>query len=208
MSDSLKDNNQGVLIIISAPSGCGKTTIVERLLKRNPDWSRSISVTTRKPRIGEKTGIDYQFVSHDEFSKMDANGQLLESAQVFDQYYGTPNEFVRKKLSEGFRVVLAIDVQGMKKIIQRADAKLPVFSIFVLPPSLKILRERLEGRKTDTSEQIERRLAIAQDEIKHASEYNCTVMNQQIEQTVSEIESLVKEFEKKRRNKSNAIRTS
>jgi guanylate kinase len=208
LSDSLKDNNQGVLIIISAPSGCGKTTIVERLLKRNPDWSRSISVTTRKPRIGEKTGIDYQFVSHDEFSKMDANGQLLESAQVFDQYYGTPNEFVRKKLSEGFRVVLAIDVQGMKKIIQRADAKLPVFSIFVLPPSLKILRERLEGRKTDTSEQIERRLAIAQDEIKHASEYNCTVMNQQIEQTVSEIESLVKEFEKKRRNKSNAIRTS
>lgn len=208
MNDSLKENNQGVLIIISAPSGCGKTTIVERLLKRNPSWSRSISVTTRKPRIGEKEGVDYLFVSHDEFSHMEANNQLLESAQVFEQYYGTPNEFVRKKLIEGFRVVLAIDVQGMKKIVKKADAEMPVFSIFVLPPSLKILRERLEGRKTDTPEQIERRLAIAQDEIKHANEYDCTVMNKQIEQTVSEIESLVKEFEKKRRNKANAIRTS
>lgn len=198
----------GVLIIVSAPSGCGKTTIVERLLKRHPDWGRSISVTTRQPREGEKAGGDYYFVEQAAFSEMQKKGEFLESATVFGNSYGTPKQYVVERLAEGNHVILAIDVQGMLKIKKEHSEDMELVTIFVLPPSIKILKERLEGRKTDSPEQIEKRLAMAQEEIKHAKFYDFTVMNQNLEQTVLEVERCIEQKDKQRRDKSNAIRTT
>lgn len=190
---------QGLLVIISAPSGCGKTTIVDRLVKRHPDWVRSVSATTRAPRPGEKDAQDYFFVTSKAFKEMDAKGELLESAKVHDQFYGTPKEFVSQQLVAGKNVILAIDVQGTKKIKKILDAKTYCLTVFVLPPSVKVLRERLEGRKTETPEEIQRRIEVAQDEIKEAGFYDVAVVNQNLEQTILEIESVI-EKQKKERN--------
>ena len=185
------------LIVISAPSGCGKTTIVDRLLKRHADWVRSVSVTTRPPRTGEKSGQDYFFVDAGSFKKMVQENALLEHARVFEQEYGTPKSFVMEQLARGKKVILAIDVQGTKEIKKRVDKDIPVFTIFVLPPSVKVLRERLEGRNTESPEQIDKRVDVAQDEIKEAGHYDCTVINQTLDQSVQEIEEAIENFEKK-----------
>ena len=190
---------KGLLVIISAPSGCGKTTIVDRLLKRHPDWVRSISMTTRAPRAGEKDAQDYFFVAPKAFKEMELKGELLESAKVHDQLYGTPKAFVSEQLAAGKNVILAIDVQGTKKIKKILDPKIPCLMLFVLPPSVKVLRERLEGRKTETPEEIQRRIEVAQDEIKEAGFYDVAVVNQNLEQTILEIESMI-EKQKKERN--------
>lgn len=189
---------QGILIVLSAPSGCGKTTIVDRLLKRNPDWMRSISATTRTPRTGEKDGQDYFFVSAARFAEMESKGELLESAKVFDEAYGTPKKFVRDELAAGKKIVLAIDVQGTRKIKKTWDAKWPLLTIFILPPSVKVLRERLEGRKTETPDQIQKRIEVAQDEIKEAAAYDLTLVNQNLEETIAEIEAAIEKFEKQK----------
>ncbi len=203
-----KHPKTGLLIIFSAPSGCGKTTIVDRLLKRHTDWIRSVSVTTRTPRIGEKGGGDYYFVLPSAFQQMEQNGELLESAKVFDHFYGTPKSFVIENLQSGKNVILTIDVQGMRKIKKAlADGKFPLLTVFVLPPSLKILRERLEGRKTETPEEIERRISMAQEEIKSANQYDFAVMNQSLEQTVFEIESFIEKKESERGEEKHALRT-
>lgn len=197
-----------MLVVLSAPSGCGKTTIVERLMKRHPDWIRSVSCTTRPPRMGEREGSDYFFLSADEFCKSRDEGQLLESATVFDHSYGTPRKHVMEALDAGKVVVLAIDVQGAGMIRKLAGEDLPTLSVFVLPPSIKVLRERLEGRKTDPAEEIDRRIAVAQTEIKEASHYDFTVMNQNLEQTVLDIEAFIDKALKKRRKSKNAVRSS
>jgi guanylate kinase len=190
--------SKGFLIILSAPSGCGKTTIVDRLLKRNPEWVRSVSVTTRPARQGEKPGEDYFFVSTPEFRKLVEEGALLEYAKVFDHDYGTPKSFVTEQLSRGKKIILAIDVQGTKKIRKSADKNIPLLTLFVLPPSVKVLRERLEGRNTESPEQIDKRIEVAQDEIKEAGSYDRAVVNQNLEQTVLEIEEAIQSFEKER----------
>ncbi len=184
--------------MISAPSGCGKTTIVDRLLKRSPDWVRSISMTTRAPRQGEKNGEDYFFVSAAEFKKKVDEGALLEHAKVFDQDYGTPKSFVLDQLKQGKKIILAIDVQGTKRIRKAVDKDIPLLTLFVLPPSVKVLRERLEGRNTESPEQIDKRIEVAQDEIKEAGSYDKAVVNQNLEQTVLEIEEAIELFEKER----------
>lgn len=194
-------SRQGVLVVISAPSGCGKTTIVERLLKRHPEWARSVSATTRAPRVGEKDGKDYYFLSHEAFVKMRDEKEFLESAEVFGHLYGTPKKFVDEKLNAGTNVILAIDVQGAKMIRNSLASQDHLVTVFVLPPSVKVLRERLEGRNTDSPEEIERRIQIAQDEIKEADYYDSTVVNQNLDQTVSEVEDLIEGFKKKRSNK-------
>ena len=190
---------EGLLLILSAPSGCGKTTIVDRLLKRHPDWAPSISVTTRVPRQGEKNGVDYFFVSARDFEAMASKSELLESAKVFGHFYGTPKRSVMEALDQGKKVILAIDTQGTKQVKKILDKKVPLASIFVLPPSVKILRERLEGRHTESPAEIQRRIEVAQDEIKAAAWYDFTVVNQNLEQTVSEIEQFVEKFQKERK---------
>ena len=208
ISSDSHPSSAGLLIIISAPSGCGKTTLVDRLLKRHPDWVRSISTTTRPPRVGEKDGEDYFFVAPQRFEQMEAKEEFLESAKVFDYVYGTPKAYVMRSLQEGKKIILAIDIQGMKKVKKAVQKKIPFVTIFVLPPSVKVLRERLEGRKTETPEEIQRRIELAQDEIKAASLYDYTVVNQNLEQTVFEIEDIIEKFQKERRKNPSVLHTS
>ena len=182
---------QGKLIIISAPSGCGKTTIVERLLEQNQNLKRSISYTTRPPRPNENDGQDYFFISDKEFSRKTREGFFLESAKVFGSSYGTSRQFVTDHVSKGLNLILAIDVQGMKQL--RKNCKdIPMISIFVMPPSVEALRRRLEKRKTETKRQVEERLNIAKQEMAERSLYDCVVVNRKIDQAVKEIEGIIK----------------
>ena len=196
------------MIILSAPSGCGKTTIADRLLKRHPDWLRSVSVTTRPPRVGEEEGRDYFFVDSRTFEKMRSGGELLESAKVFDYAYGTPKSFIREKLHARRNILLAIDVQGTKQIKSVLSKGVKILTFFILPPSVKVLRERLEGRETESPAEIEHRIEAAQEEMKEAGYYDYTVMNHDLEQTVLKIEECIQKFQKERRPRSNALHTS
>ncbi len=182
---------KGKLIVISAPSGCGKTTIVERLILRHPDLKRSISYTTRTPRAGEIYGQDYFFISRDEFIEKKKQNFFLESAEVFGRYYGTSKDFVADHISRGISIVLAIDVQGMKQLKQQSDRDLSMISIFIMPPSEEVLRNRLENRKTETQEEITKRLEIARDEIKSKSLYDFVLVNNKVDQVVKSIEEVI-----------------
>jgi len=191
----------GILVVLSAPSGCGKTSIVERLLKRHPEWVRSISATTRKPRVDEKDAQDYFFLARQDFEQKAREGKMLEHAEIYGNLYGTPGEFVAEQVATGKTVIMTIDVQGTKQIMESWGKDRPLLSIFVLPPSVKVLRERLTGRNTETPEEIEKRIEIAQDEIKAAKLYNHTVINQNLDQAVLEIEEIILNVSKQRRNK-------
>ena len=199
----MSDVRPGFLIILSAPSGCGKTTILTRLLKRHPDWVRSLSVTTRPPRLGEKSGKDYEFVTSRQFQSLKEKKQFLEWAEVFGHAYGTRQAPVERAVETGKTAVLTIDIQGARTVRRVLEKKIPVLSIFVLPPSTAVLRERLEKRSTDSREEIEKRIRRAEEEIKAAREYDGTVVNLDLDQTVHEIETLVEAFEKKLKGRKN-----
>ena len=185
-------SKSGKLIVISAPSGCGKTTIVERLLARSKNLTRSVSYTTRPPRPGEEDGRDYFFISESDFLSKKRSGFFLESAEVFGHYYGTSKEFVLGCLSRGLSVVLAIDVQGMKQLRETTAKEISMKTIFIMPPSIELLKARLEKRKTETKEEIERRLQIAQEEMAERSKYDFVVVNRKVEEAIKEIEVIAK----------------
>lgn len=191
---------QGFLVILSAPSGCGKTSLANRLLKRHPEWRRSVSVTTRPPRPGEREGQDYHFVTLRQFQLLRRKRQFLEWARVFDYYYGTPRKVVDEAL-KGRVFLLVIDVQGSRKLRRVLKKKVPLLSIFVLPPSMPALRDRLAHRSTESPQEIERRIERARREIKAAKEYDGTVINHDLDQTVHEIEVLISDFQKKLQEK-------
>jgi len=191
------NEKQGLLVLLSAPSGCGKTTLVNRLLQRHPQWVRSISVTTRPVRVGEKPGKDYEFISSKEFESLKEKGEFLEWAKIFGQCYGTRWAPIERSLKKGSHVVLAIDIQGARSVRRKLGKKAPLLSIFVLPPSVQVLRERLEGRKTDSPEEIDKRIDRAQEEIKAASEYDSTVVNRNVEETIRDLEEMISTFERK-----------
>ena len=193
MSNKTKVSH-GILVVLSAPSGCGKTSIVERLLKRHPDWIRSVSATTRPPRAGEKSGEDYLFLSKPEFEKMKVEKKLLEWAEIYGHFYGTPKPFITEQVGKGKVVLLTIDVQGSRQVKESCGKDYSLVSIFILPPSVKALRERLTNRKTETPDEIEKRISIAQDEIKSATMYDQTVINQNLDQAVLEVEEIVQNF--------------
>ncbi len=182
---------KGKLIVISAPSGCGKTTLVERLLERNKNLMRSISYTTRPSRAGEINGRDYFFISRDEFLEKKKKNFFLESAEVFGQHYGTSRDSVADHPRRGKNVVLAIDVQGMKQLKQKAGQDLSVTSIFIMPPSEEILRSRLENRKTETKEEIAKRLEVAREEMRAKSLYDFVVVNNEVDEAVQSIEEVI-----------------
>ena len=192
-----KISNKGFLVILSAPSGCGKTTVVSWLLKRHPEWGRSISVTTRPPRPEEKNGKDYEFVSAPQFQSLRRKGEFLEWAEIFGYSYGTRKKTIEEEVGTGKIVLLAIDIQGARNLRKLLRQKIPFVSIFILPPSVSVLRERLEKRDTDSVDEIERRIERAQEEIKAAKEYDATVINRDLDQTVHEIEALILNFKKK-----------
>ena len=177
------------LILLSAPSGAGKTTLVKALLEREPDLRFSISYTTRSPRAGERDGRDYFFVSKDTFRQMVADGEFLEHASVFDNWYGTGRRHVEALLAAGHTVVLEIDWQGARQV--RA-AFAGACSVFVLPPSVAELRRRLQGRASDSPQVIERRFRDAVDDISHWSEFDYAIVNDDLTHAADELQRIVR----------------
>ncbi|APR97892.1 guanylate kinase [Wolbachia endosymbiont of Folsomia candida] len=193
-------NSEGVLLVLSSPSGAGKTTISEKLLKRSTNLVRSVSMTTRKPRSGEMNGRDYFFVTEERFHELCEAGRMLEYAKVFENFYGIPRDFIEQNLNNGISVLLSIDWQGafhLFKIIRER-----VVSVFILPPSMEELRLRLQKRNSDSESEIERRLAEAQKEISKSDQYDYVIVNDDIDQSVEEVMSILnRERLKKSREK-------
>jgi|TARA_B110000263_G_scaffold48962_1_gene40762 guanylate kinase len=178
------NNNTPHLVVISAPSGTGKTTLVRALLANNNNMVASVSYTTRTKRANELDGEDYNFVTNDVFESMIANGDLLEYAKVFDNYYGTPKKEVNEQLSSGHNVILEIDWQGATQVKQKvADCLL----LFILPPSKNELMNRLQKRGTDSNEQIKMRFDEALNDIKQFEHFDRVFVNQDINITVNQI---------------------
>lgn len=174
--------------IVSAPSGAGKTTLCRMLTKDLPDMRDSISYTTRAQRGGEEDGVDYHFIDWAEFARMVEAGEFIEHADVFGKRYGTSGTDVERLLNKGLNVLLEIDVQGATKI--RKSLTGGVY-IFILPPSIEALRERLETRGKDSAEEIERRLKISAAEITHAPEYDYIIINDDLERAFRVLRAIV-----------------
>ncbi len=182
-------NKRGMLIILSGPSGCGKGTVLKALLEKREDTVVSVSVTTRAPRVGEEDGVHYFFRSRADFEQMIQNRELLEYAEYNGNYYGTPLPPLNAWLDEGKNVVLEIEVQGAEKVMQRLPEAV---SIFIIPPSMENLEKRLRGRGTETEEVILGRLAAAKREFEAARLYQYIVCNDEIENAVEQIETILK----------------
>ena len=180
---------RGLLYILSSPSGAGKTTLARRLIAADPGIRMSVSVTTRKARSGEIDGKDYFFVDHQHFEAMRDNGELLEWARVFDNYYGTPKAAVASAIESGKDVLFDIDWQGA----QQLSEKLPgdVVRVFVLPPSGRALEERLTSRAQDPPDVVARRMAAASAEISHWPEYDYVIVNSAIEESLRSVTSIL-----------------
>ncbi len=184
----------GRLIVISGPSGAGKTTIVRKLFKRCPRLVASVSATTRPPRPGERDGIDYHFLSAEEFERRRAAGEFVECFEVFGRgyWYGTLKSEVTPRLAEGKWVVLEIDVHGMLAVIEQYPEAV---TIFIEPESLEQLERQLRGRGTESEEAIERRLEVARREMALANRFEHRIINRSVEQSVAEIEQVLKRLE-------------
>ena len=180
--------SKGNLIVISAPSGSGKTSLASRVVKEVPRLKFSVSHTTRKSRRGERHGVDYFFVSEQQFKGMVQRNAFLEYASVYGHYYGTSQTCVHSELEAGNDVLLDIDIQGALKVKERVPEALMVF---LLPPSLQVLRTRLESRGLDDENSVEERLRIAQDEVNYYSNYEYVIINEDIEKSSLQLERIV-----------------
>jgi guanylate kinase len=180
---------RGSMLVLSSPSGAGKTTISRRLLQRDPGLTLSVSLTTRPMRPGETSGVDYVFVDAAEFAHRVDRGELLEHARVFGNDYGTPRAPVEQALSRGCDVLFDIDWQGTQQLAQAAREDL--VSIFVLPPTVADLERRLRARAQDSDEEVARRMAKASDEMSHWAEYDYIIVNRDIEESVTQVEAVL-----------------
>ena len=181
-------DGHGLLFIVSAPSGAGKTTLVERLVEQTPHLRMSRSYTSRAARQGEADGVDYNFVTRDRFEAMIAADEFLEWADVFGNLYGTAAADTERLLASGHDVVLVIDVQGARKVRARGFAACPVF---VMPPSFEVLEQRLRGRSKDSEQAIQKRLQVARDEVASFNEYEFVVVNDDITGAVDRLRGIV-----------------
>lgn len=178
---------RGQMFVISGPSGAGKSTVLARVLGAVRDLHFSVSHTTRQPRAGETQGVDYHFVTHDEFQRLIAEDALLEWAEVHGQFYGTPDAQVRAELASGKDVILDLDVQGARKVRERRDA---VF-IFLAPPSLDELSRRLRGRRTESEDRVRDRLETASEELGAIREYKYLVVNENVGEAALQLQSII-----------------
>jgi guanylate kinase len=180
---------RGLLLVISSPSGAGKTTLARRLLEADDAIAMSVSVTTRKPRPGEVNGRDYYFVDEARFLAMRDGGELLEWARVFGNYYGTPRAAVEEQLAKGRDVLFDIDWQGTQQLSETMAADL--VRVFILPPSGEALEARLKGRNQDAPETVSQRMAAASAEISHWAEYDYVIVNADIEHSTAGLRSIL-----------------
>jgi guanylate kinase len=179
----------GKVFVITGPSGVGKGTLIERLLDQIPELELSVSATTREPRVGEQDGRDYHFLSPEEFERRVRAGDFLEHADYSGNRYGTLREEVERRLAEGHSVVLEIEVEGARQV---REAMPEAVQIFIAPPDPAALRERLEGRGTDSPEAIEQRLRTAEIELGARSEFPLEVVNDEVQKASAELEKLVR----------------
>ncbi len=177
------------MLVLSSPSGAGKTTLARRLLEENPDFVMSVSATTRAARDSEVEGRDYYFVSADEFENMADKGEFLEHAVVFDHRYGTPSAPVFAALDEGNCVLFDIDWQGTQQLTQ--NVREDVVTVFILPPSLQELGRRLKSRGLDTAEVVRGRMEKATTEISHWREYDYVLINEDVDETMKQLQHIV-----------------
>ncbi len=184
----IPQTKKGILFIISGPSGVGKGTLRERVLKEIPDLSFSVSVTTRKRRPQEVDGRDYIFITVEEFERMIESDELLEWANVYGNYYGTPARFIQDTIQKGKDVLLEIDVQGAKQVRKKCP---DAVSIFIAPPSLDELIERLKKRATETEEEFQKRINKAKEEMEDAVFYDYLVINDKIDRAVLHLKCII-----------------
>jgi guanylate kinase len=180
---------RGLMLVLSSPSGAGKTSISRKLLERDPMLQMSVSATTRPKRPGEVPGVDYHFVDATEFNLMINRQAFLEYAKVFGNYYGTPRAPVESAVSSGRDVLFDIDWQGTQQLAERAPEDL--VSVFILPPSTRELERRLRQRAQDSAEEVTRRMAEAADELSHWPEYDYVLINESLDETVRKVEAIL-----------------
>ena len=188
--EKLSLSEKGVLVILSSPSGAGKTSIARALVEENKNFLFSVSATTRKSRPGEVNGREYHFLTVNEFRERINDGQFLEHAKVFGNLYGTPLEPVMESINDGKDLIFDVDWQGGKQIRSSSLSKF-VISIFILPPSIKALQERLMKRAQDSSETVKDRMTKSIGEIMHWKEYDYVIVNNNFEQTLHEVKSII-----------------
>jgi guanylate kinase len=182
-------HRRGLMLVLSSPSGAGKTTISRRLLAMETGLAMSVSMTTRQKRPGEVSGVDYHFVDLTEFSVMINRGQFLEHAKVFDNYYGTPRHAVETALSKGSDVLFDIDWQGTQQLAQAAREDL--VSVFILPPDTQSLEQRLRSRAQDSAEVVAHRMSKAADEMSHWAEYDYIIINHDLDDSVNRVRAIL-----------------
>ena len=180
---------RGLMLVLSSPSGAGKTTISRGLLAREPGIEISVSVTTRPKRPGEVSGVDYHFIDATEFNLKVNRQELLEWAKVFGNYYGTPRAPVEAALAAGRDMLFDIDWQGTQQLVERAHADL--VSIFILPPSTLELERRLRARAQDSAEEVARRMAKAADEMSHWAEYQYIIVNRDLDRSLAQVQAIL-----------------
>lgn len=191
LGSEVRKNTNPLVVVISGPSGVGKDVMIDRMIESGQlGFHFTVTATTRDPRPGEKDGINHHFVSVDDFVNLIAADELLEWAQVYDNYYGVPKKQVRDALAEGNHVIMRVDVQGAKRLSEIIPEAL---LIFIIPPSLTVLRKHLEGRGVNTEEEMTKRLAAANEEISQASLFDFTVTNEenQLDETVKKVVDII-----------------
>ena len=180
--------SKGKLLVLSGPSGVGKGTVLGELMKRRSDMCFSVSATTRQPREGEVDGVNYFFVTKERFEEMIRNNELLEYAQFVSNFYGTPRAYVEQQLERGMNVILDIEVQGARNIVNMIP---DAVSVYMIPPSYEELEKRLRGRGTETEEQIQGRLQTAINEARAADFYRYIIVNDNLETAVNELDAIM-----------------